>query len=160
MNILPLIEQLFYIIFNMFIFNLFLKISRIIYQLWYSDMLITILKTMKNSIGQNIRRLRKGYGLTQEQFSEITGITRGQLKNWETDRHEPDLESLKIIASFFNVTTDTLLGFENEQNDPLLDLLLSDIQKDYNKLNGREQGKYAKQMAVYSKMLVQNKDLL
>lgn len=115
---------------------------------------------MKNSIGQNIKRLRKSYGFTQEQLSDKTGVTRGQLKNWETDRHEPDLESLKTLASFFNVTTDTLIGFENERNDPLLDLLLSDIQNDYSALNGREQGRYAKHMAVYSKMLIQNKDLL
>ncbi|MBR9689135.1 MULTISPECIES: helix-turn-helix transcriptional regulator [Bacillus] len=115
---------------------------------------------MKNTVGQNIQRLRKAYGLTQEQLSEKTRITRGQLKNWETDRYEPDLGSLKILASFFNVTTDTLLGFENEQNDPLLDLLLSDIQKDYSKLDGREQGQYARHMAVYSDMLLRNKDLL
>lgn len=160
MNILPPMEQLFYIYFYAFIFNHFLKLSRIIYQLWYSDKSITILKIMKNSIGQNIKRLRKSYGFTQEQLTDKTGITRGQLKNWETDRHEPDLESLKTLASFFNVTTDTLIGFENEQNDPLLDLLLSDIQNDYSALNGREQGKYAKHIAVYSKMLIQNKDLL
>jgi transcriptional regulator with XRE-family HTH domain len=115
---------------------------------------------MKNTVGQNIKNLRKSYGLTQEQLSDKTRITRGQLKNWETDRYEPDLAGLMNLASFFNVTIDTLLGFENEQNDPLLDLLLSDIQNDYSKLNGREQGKYAKHMAVYSKMLMGNKDLL
>jgi transcriptional regulator with XRE-family HTH domain len=115
---------------------------------------------MKNTVGQNIKRLRKAFGLTQEQLSDKTRITRGQLKNWETDRYEPDLGSLRILASFFNVTTDTLLGFENEQNDPLLDLLLSDIQKDYSNLNGREQGQYAKHMSVYSDMLIRNRDLL
>ena len=115
---------------------------------------------MKNTVGQNIKRLRKAFGLTQEQLSDKTRITRGQLKNWETDRYEPDIESIRILASFFNVTTDTLIGFENEQNDALLDLLLSDIQKDYSKLDGREQGQYARHMVVYSDMLLRNKDLL
>ncbi|MGQ8866432.1 helix-turn-helix transcriptional regulator [Bacillus sp. NA_145.1] len=115
---------------------------------------------MKNTVGQNIKKLRKSYGLTQEQLSDKTCITRGQLKNWETDRYEPDVAGLRTLASFFNVTIDTLLGFENEQNDRLLDLLLSDVQRDYNGLDGRQQGQYAKHISTYSKMLTQNKDLL
>ena len=55
---------------------------------------------MKTTVGQNIKQLRKSFDLTQEQLSERTGLSRGQIKNWETDRHEPDLESLKVLASF------------------------------------------------------------
>ncbi|MGG0360319.1 helix-turn-helix transcriptional regulator [Bacillus tropicus] len=112
------------------------------------------------TIGQKIKFFRKRLGLTQDEFADKYDFSLGQIKHWETDRHQPDVESLKTLCSIFGITSDALLGFEDERNDELLDLLLSDIKRDYNKLNGREQGKYAKQMAVYSKMLLQNKDLL
>lgn len=39
--------------------------------------------------------------------------------HWETDWHQPDVESLKCLCSIFGISTDTLIGFENEQNNPL-----------------------------------------
>lgn len=112
------------------------------------------------TIGQKIKFFRKKLGLTQDEFADKYGFSVGQIKHWETDRHQPDVDSIKLLSSIFKITTDTLLGFENEQNDPLLDLLLSDIQKDYNKLDGREQGRYAAHMSTYSNMLIKNKNLL
>lgn len=113
-----------------------------------------------NTIGQKIKSFRKRIGLTQEEFADKYEFSIGQIKHWETDRHQPDVESIKYLCSIFGISSDTLLGFEDERDDPLFDLLLSDIKKDYSKLNGSEQGQYAKHMAVYSKMLIQNKDLL
>lgn len=106
-----------------------------------------------NTIGQKIKHFRKRLGFTQDEFAYKYGFSLGQIKHWETDRHQPDVESIKSLCSIFGITSDALLGFEDERNDQLLDLLLSDIKRDYNKLNGREQGQYAKHMAVYSKML-------
>lgn len=115
---------------------------------------------MKTTVGQNIKQFRKSFALTQEQLSDKTGITRGQLKNWETDRHEPDLESLRILASFFNTSTDILLGFFDNEKDELLALLLDDIKRAYKELDGREQGRFAKQVSLYAEMLRKNKDIL
>lgn len=115
---------------------------------------------MKTTVGQNIKQLRKSFDLTQEQLSERTGLSRGQIKNWETDRHEPDLESLKVLASFFNTSTDALLNFENRKEDALLGLLFNDIQRAYEELDGRQQGRFAKQVSLYVKMLQKNKDIL
>ncbi|PFB24104.1 MULTISPECIES: helix-turn-helix transcriptional regulator [Bacillus cereus group] len=115
---------------------------------------------MKTTVGQNIKRLRKSFDLTQEQLSDRTGLSRGQIKNWETDRHEPDLESLKVLASFFNTSTDALLNFENRKEDALLELLFNDIQRAYEELDGHQQGRFAKQLALYVKMLRDNKDIL
>ncbi|MBJ7939238.1 MULTISPECIES: helix-turn-helix transcriptional regulator [Bacillus cereus group] len=56
---------------------------------------------MKTTIYQNIKNLRKSFGLTQEQLSERTRLSRRQIKNLKTDCHEPDFESLKVLASFF-----------------------------------------------------------
>ncbi|MFV1457121.1 helix-turn-helix domain-containing protein [Bacillus mycoides] len=115
---------------------------------------------MENTVGKNIKQLRKSFGLTQEQLSDRTGLSRGQIKNWETNRHEPDLQSLKLLASFFNTSTDALLNFENRKEDALLGLLFNDIQRAYEELDGRQKGRYAKQVSLYVKMLQNNKDIL
>lgn len=112
------------------------------------------------TLGQNIKYFRRNLGLKQEDFAEKTGFSSGQIKHWETDRHQPDIESIKILASFFRISTDTLLGFENEQDDALLALLLGDVKKAYEELDGRQKGRFAKQVSLYVKMLQNNKDIL
>ncbi|MGE6548095.1 helix-turn-helix domain-containing protein [Bacillus mycoides] len=111
------------------------------------------------TLGQTIKYFRKKLGLTQEEFAEKYGFSHGQMKHWETDRHQPDVESIKTLASIFRISTDTLLGFENEQDGALL-LLLSDVKKAYEELDGRQKGRYAKQVSLYVKMLQNNKDIL
>ena len=53
-------------------------------------------------------RMKKG--LSQLAFAKILGISQQTIGSWETGRTSPDLETLIKIASFFNVTTDYLLG--------------------------------------------------
>ena len=49
-------------------------------------------------------------GLSQLAFAKILGISQQTIGSWETGRTSPDLETLIKIASFFNVSTDYLLG--------------------------------------------------
>ncbi|HDR7611425.1 TPA: helix-turn-helix transcriptional regulator [Bacillus mycoides] len=112
------------------------------------------------TLGQTIKYFRKKLGLTQEEFAEKYGFSHGQMKHWETDRHQPDVGSIKNLASIFRISTDTLLGFENEQDGALLELLLSDVKKAYEELDGRQKGRFAKQVSLYVKMLQNNKDIL
>ncbi|MEN1939460.1 XRE family transcriptional regulator, partial [Paenibacillus sp. 102] len=65
-----------------------------------------------------------------------------QIKDWEIDRHQSDVESIKSLFSIFNISTDTLLGFENEQDDALL-FILSDVKKAHEELYGRQKGRLA-----------------
>ena len=53
-------------------------------------------------------RMKKG--LSQLAFAKILGISQQTIGSWETGRTSPDFETLIKIASFFNVTTDYLLG--------------------------------------------------
>ena len=54
-------------------------------------------KQMK-TIGQNIARFRKEKGITQEQLSEICGVTPQAVSKWEKGLSEPDMETLiKIL---------------------------------------------------------------
>lgn len=64
---------------------------------------------------QNIfKRLRTASGLTQAELAEKIGISRSTIGMYETGAREPDFETLEIIADFFNVDIDYLLGRTNK----------------------------------------------
>ena len=62
--------------------------------------------------------LRKRKGLSQYKLAEILNLTRGQVANYEQGKRQPDYETLKMFADFFNVSTDYLIG---RSDDPKLD---------------------------------------
>ncbi|MEE1014101.1 MAG: XRE family transcriptional regulator [Clostridia bacterium] len=57
-----------------------------------------------------IKMLRKSTGTKQVDLCKFLGITQGALSGWENERYEPDIESIKKLAEFFNVSIDYLLG--------------------------------------------------
>lgn len=64
---------------------------------------------------QVLRRLREFKGLTQEELAKQLNITRTRLASYEQGTREPDLELLEIIADYFNVNMDFLLGRESSK---------------------------------------------
>ncbi len=66
--------------------------------------------------------LRKQEGLSQQQFAEKTGLTRSAVGMYETGKREPDFQTLALIADFFHVNVDTLLGKQPQFTSPSLDL--------------------------------------
>ncbi|TMV47491.1 helix-turn-helix transcriptional regulator [Paenibacillus mesophilus] len=64
--------------------------------------------------GDRIAQLREKRSLTQEELSSKLGISRAALSHYETNRREPDYETLRNIANFFDITLDYLLGRTND----------------------------------------------
>lgn len=54
--------------------------------------------------------LRKEHGLTQEELAKLINKKRSTLSGYETEGKEPDLETICLMANFFGVSTDYLLG--------------------------------------------------
>jgi len=75
---------------------------------------------MQINIGENIRSLRKGRGLTQEQLAEALGVTVGAVYKWEVGLSMPEIRMLVEIAKFFEMSVDALLGYE-QQHDSIRD---------------------------------------
>lgn len=69
----------------------------------------------------NLKELRKAKGLSQEQVANQLGITLRAYQNYEYGQREPNIEMINKIADFYGVTTDYLLGRE-EQPNPLATL--------------------------------------
>ena len=54
--------------------------------------------------------LRKREGISQQLLADKTKLTRSAISMYETGNREPDFETLEVLADFFNVNMDTLLG--------------------------------------------------
>lgn len=66
--------------------------------------------------------LRKEREVTQEQIAKILCKRRSTVSGYETEGKEPDFESLVIIANYFGVSCDYLLGrtdYRTDSNDIL-----------------------------------------
>ena len=53
-------------------------------------------------------------GINQIELAKHLGVTKQSISNWENDNIMPSVEMLVKIASFFNVSTDFLLGLSNK----------------------------------------------
>ena len=67
---------------------------------------------MKN-FTEKLKDARTEKGLSQQQVAEAIGVTRSAYSNYEQGIREPDLNTLKKICMFFNISSDYLLGIEN-----------------------------------------------
>lgn len=62
------------------------------------------------TIGERIRFLRQTiHKVTQQELANATGISRGNLSNYEKDRFKPASDAILAIATYFSVSTDWLL---------------------------------------------------
>lgn len=65
------------------------------------------------------KRLRIEKGMSQDQLSKAIGVSRSAIGMYEQGKREPDFETLEVIADFFNVNMDYLLGRSNIQTPQL-----------------------------------------
>jgi len=59
-----------------------------------------------------LKDLRTEKELSQKQLSQKTGISQSAIAKWELAKSEPSARALIILADFFNVTIEQLLGLE------------------------------------------------
>lgn len=62
------------------------------------------------SFPSKLKRARENTGFTQRDIEKETGIKQPTLAGYETGRTQPDLETLGILADFYGVSVDWLLG--------------------------------------------------
>lgn len=64
-----------------------------------------------------VRQIRENAGLTQEQFSEILGISLSAYKKVESGENQVSLSSLKKLHKEMNVSVDFILFGKNQSLD-------------------------------------------
>lgn len=65
-----------------------------------------------------IKTCRQSRKLSQQALADILGVARSTVAMWETGASEPDRDMILQLASYFDVSTDYLLGHETEQPVP------------------------------------------
>ncbi len=78
-------------------------------------------------IHEIIRRCRKERGLTQEELARYLGVSTPAVNKWEKGLSYPDITLLPILAAYFNLSVDDLLGYEPQMTK-------EDIKKLYHEL--------------------------
>lgn len=56
-----------------------------------------------------IKKYRTGMKLSQEELAEKVYVTRQTISNWENGKSYPDIHSLLLLSSLFNVSLDQLI---------------------------------------------------
>lgn len=70
-------------------------------------------------LGENILKLRKKSGLSQEELAEKLNVTRQTISNWELGETSPNPEQLKVLSKIFKVSIDELL--DNDIKEALVE---------------------------------------
>lgn len=63
-------------------------------------------------IGANIKRLRLQKQITQEQLSLAMGVSCAAVSKWEREDTLPDISLLPLLANYFGVSIDELMGYD------------------------------------------------
>ena len=67
------------------------------------------------NFGERLKKLRKQAGYTQKQLAEKIWVTKTSISYYELSERTPSPEILVKLAVAFHVTTDYLLGLEEER---------------------------------------------
>ena len=70
-------------------------------------------------LGATIRELRKQRDYTQQRLGDLLGVSEGTISKYEANYMTPPLETLRSIASIFNISMDTLCGMEHQGTMPV-----------------------------------------
>lgn len=70
-------------------------------------------------IGERIKELRKSKKMSQSELGKFIGVSQTTVTAWENGRAEPSSSYVAKLATFFNVSTDYLLGRKAPHNDDI-----------------------------------------
>lgn len=63
-----------------------------------------------------LQELRKGSGMSQEEFAELLGVSRQSVSKWESGKGYPEIDKLIFISNYFNTSLDLLLKDTSDYN--------------------------------------------
>ncbi len=76
---------------------------------------------MTLEFGKNLKKLRRDKDMTQDELAVALSLSSQAISRYETGMAYPDIEMLPVIAGFFGITVDKLLGVSSEARERRMD---------------------------------------
>lgn len=67
---------------------------------------------MTENFNENLKKIRQESGMTQAEVADKIGVAKNTYCNWEKGTREPNIMTIKALAKLFNVSSDYLVGLE------------------------------------------------
>ncbi len=67
-------------------------------------------------IGKNIKRYRENKKMTQDDLATKLNVTRQAVSNWETEKTQPDIETLHKIAQILEISIEEIIYGEKRNS--------------------------------------------
>lgn len=64
-------------------------------------------------IGKSLKEHRENAKLTQTELAKRTGIKQQNISRWENNTHIPNVQDCIVLANFYQISIDFLIGYEN-----------------------------------------------
>jgi len=103
---------------------------------------------MQILFGETLRKLRREQNLTQEQLSARLNVSFQTISKWERDESYPDITMLPVLAGFFGVRTDDLLGIDRAENERHIQEILDYFEDNFRDMSRWDEYKAALQEAL------------
>lgn len=71
----------------------------------------------QETFAEKLRKARKETGFTQREVAKEVKIPYSTIANYETGRTQPDIETIGILADFYEVSADWLIGTKGGKKD-------------------------------------------
>lgn len=64
-------------------------------------------------LGEQIKRLRRAYGISQVQLARHLNVSKQSVSNWENNNIMPSIDMLKRICHYFSCSADYILEMDD-----------------------------------------------
>lgn len=88
-----------------------------------------------NRMGEIIAKKRKEAGMTQAELAMYIGVSKPAVSKWESGYSLPDISLLPVLASFFNISIDELMGYQPQINEKNMDAIYEKLIKSLSELS-------------------------
>ena len=66
------------------------------------------------TFSERLKNLRKERGVSQEELAKVLHITRQSISKWETGTAYPDMEKMKMLSDFYELSLDELMDQDSK----------------------------------------------
>lgn len=79
------------------------------------------------NLARIITQKRKEKGLTQDDLASYVGVSKASVSKWETGQSFPDILLLPILATYFNISIDELIGYSPQLDHSSIERLYTEF---------------------------------